>query len=99
LSRVLGEGDGLRLARDLLTQTAVAGVLTADDASLLADDLVEDDRQRAATLREALEILVHDAYLSRSDDGWRFRSRLVRDWWKAGNELGFVQARDRVRRP
>jgi uncharacterized protein len=92
LDTVLGEGDELRLARDLLTQAAVADVVTLADAQALADDIVEDDDRRAASLRRVLEILVHDAYLGRDPDGWRFRSRLVRDWWKQQNELGFVPA-------
>jgi hypothetical protein len=98
LRTVLGEGDALRLARDLLTQTAVAGLLTPDDATILAEDLVEDADQRAATLREVLEILEHDAYLERAPAGWGFRSHLVLDWWREGNEMGFVRAADR-RRP
>ncbi|MDQ6726754.1 MAG: hypothetical protein M3066_11405 [Actinomycetota bacterium] len=100
LRTVLGEGDALRLARDLLTQAAVAAPLTPDDATVLADDLVEDAGQRLAILREALEILEHDAYLGRDPDGWRFRSRAVCDWWRQGNEMGFVPAKDRrTRRP
>jgi len=95
LSTVLGEGDALRLSRDLLTQAAVAELLTAGDAAKLAEDLVEDTGERAATLREVLEILEHDAYLGRGADGWRFRSRLVQDWWRRGNEMGFVPASNR----
>lgn len=100
LGTVLGEGDDLRLGRDLLTQAAVAEPLTERDASLLAADVVDDDARRLPALRQALEILEHDAYLARGDDGWRFRSRLVRDWWRRGNELGYVPAADRAgRRP
>lgn len=99
LDAVLGEGDGLRLARDILTQAAVAGVTTLADAQALADDLIEDDSVKAPALREVLDILVHDAYLGRDADGWRFRSKLVADWWRQGNELGFVPASGRRPRP
>ena len=98
LDKVLGEGDALRLARDLLTQAAVGDVLTVTDAGVLAEDLVEDDGERAATLRQVLEILEHDAYLGRGADGWRYRSRVVRDWWRQGNELGFVPPDQRLPR-
>lgn len=97
LTTVLGEGDELRLARDLLTQAAVVGVLEPGDATWLAADLVEDETQRAGILREVLEILEHDAYLDRGEAGWQFRSRLVQDWWRLGNELGFVAVADRRR--
>jgi hypothetical protein len=98
LRTVLGEGDALRLARDLLTQAAVADVVTATDAQTLADDVLEEGgEERSSVLREVLEILVHDAYLARDPDGWRFRSRMVRDWWRQGNELGFVPAASRSR--
>jgi hypothetical protein len=95
LRSVLGEGDALRLALDLLTQAAVAEPLSGSQATLLSDDLVEDVGQRPAILREVLEILEHDLYLGRQADGWRYRSRLVRDWWRQRNELGFIPAEDR----
>ena len=95
LLTVLGEGDLLRLARDLLTQAAVASPLTAAAATALAADLVRDQAARPAALREALEVLEHDAYLVRRGGGWQFASRLVRDWWRQGNELGFVRAEER----
>jgi len=98
LARVL-DGDSLRLAFDLLTQAAVADLATPAQAALLADHLVEDAERRATVLREVVEILEHDAYLARDADGWRFRSRVVRDWWKQGNEMGFVPPEDRPSRP
>ncbi len=95
LDKVLGDSDALRLARDLLTQAAVAETLTTGAAIALADDLVEDERGRAATLRHVLEILQHDGYLARGDQGWSYRSRAVQDWWRQGNELGFVPPENR----
>ena len=40
--------------------------------------MVEDARGRIA---DTLEILMHDGYLEDSDDGHRFSSRLLKDWW------------------
>ena len=99
LSTVLGEGDELRLARDLLTQAAVVGLLEPGDAAWLAEELVEDESQRVGILREVLEILEHDAYFDRGPKGWQFRSRLVQDWWRRGNELCFVPVAERRYRP
>ena len=33
--------------------------------------------------RSTLEILMHDGYLEAGDDGHRFPSRLLKDWWSA----------------
>lgn len=94
LGRVL-DGDALRLARDMLTKAAVANLLTGADAMVLANSVVEDASQRTSTLREVFEILEHDAYLGRDANGWRYQSKVVRDWWKQGNELGFIPASER----
>lgn len=95
LVKVLGEGDALRLAQDLLTQAAVVGLVTAQDAAASAAEMIEDDTSRAATMREVLEIIEHDAYVERGSDGWRFRSRLVAQWWKRRYEAGFVPIAER----
>ncbi len=73
----------------------MVGLLEPADAGWLADDLVEDKTRRAGALREVLDILEHDAYFDRDRAGWRFRSRLVRDWCRRGNELGFLPVADR----
>jgi hypothetical protein len=96
LGKVLGEGDALRLAQELLTQAAVAGGVTTNDAASLAAETVEDDASRATTLREVLEILEHDAYVARDESGWRFRSRLVAEWWKRRYEAGFIPIGERT---
>lgn len=88
LRNVLGEGDALRLAWEILTHAAVTGVVTADDATAAAAGAVENQDDRAATVREVLEILEHDVYLERTDAGWRFRSRLVAEWWRRRNGWG-----------
>ncbi len=37
----------------------------------------------AGRIMDALDILVHDGYLEASLDGYRFPSRLLKDWWAA----------------
>ena len=32
---------------------------------------------------EALDVLVHDGYVESTTDGYRFPSRLLKDWWAA----------------
>ena len=44
------------------------------------EELVSDIRGRVA---DAIEILVHDGYIEESENGHRFPSRLLRDWWAA----------------
>ena len=44
------------------------------------EELVNDIRGRVA---DAIEILVHDGYIEESENGHRFPSRLLRDWWAA----------------
>jgi hypothetical protein len=42
--------------------------------------LVDDSSDRIA---DALEVLIHDGYLRSGDNGHRFSSRLLKDWWSA----------------
>ena len=42
--------------------------------------LVDDAPGRVS---DALEVLIHDGYLEAGDDGHRFLSRLLKDWWSA----------------
>lgn len=42
--------------------------------------LMDDAPERIA---EVLEILVHDGYLECGEEGYRFASRLLKDWWSA----------------
>lgn len=93
LSLVLGRSR-LPMALDLLTEAAVVGSLTPEAARRLAADHLAEDA-RATGLREIIEILEHDGYLRRDPHGYSFVSRLVRDWWRARFQFGYVPANDR----
>ena len=81
LLRVL-EPNSVQLALDLLTEAAVTGSLTLENAGLLAQSV--QGRNHDAICREVLDVLQHDGYLEREEgaQSWRFVSRLVKDWWK-----------------
>ena len=44
-----------------------------------------------------LHVLEHDGYLTRHEDGYRFVSGLVEDWWRARHSHGFVPFNQRLR--
>ena len=46
----------------------------------LYSNVVDDVSRRTL---DTLEVLVHDGYLSLAGDGYRFPSRLLKDWWSA----------------
>jgi hypothetical protein len=72
LQAAVDDGHGA-LAERLLTAAALHEPLTAAAASALHPN--EGD------LKAILEVLEHDGYLARRDDGWYFPNRLLRAWW------------------
>lgn len=70
------------IAMEILSKTANEGVFTDDarhDLERLWTPKIEDAPIRIA---DTLDVLEHDGYLEFHADGRRFRSRLLRDWWK-----------------
>lgn len=92
LKMVLGPRR-LPLAIDLLTEAALAGVLSPEPALEIAMEAVRSGdipgERPADLLRELLGIFEHDGYLERRDADYVFVSRLVQDWWKA--RFGFFR--------
>lgn len=78
------------LATDLLTQAAVQSPLSGAAALALGRRTLAENDDVQAALKDILAVLEHDGYLQREPGGWRFASRLLRDWWKARHELFFV---------
>ena len=88
--------DGYRSALDLLTEAAVNG------GSLTRSAIEEYRRLAGASQSEnqvpaedVLHVLEHDGYLERPDDGYRFVSRLLQDWWHARHGQFFVPVGER----
>ena len=77
------DDQSFTIAMVILAETAVKDVFTPAARRSLArlySKLVNDV---AVRITEFLEILVHDGYLETDEDGHRFASRLLKDWWSA----------------
>lgn len=89
LLRVL-DRDKIPLALDLLSEAAINGILSTAMCDLLFDRSGLKDK--GPVLREVIEVLEHDGYLvmQETNDGWRFSSNLIRDWWKKRFSQSYV---------
>ena len=80
LKEALGDEEH-RFAMEILAEAATTGVFAARRClDTLYSAVVADASERIA---DTLDVLVHDGYLDASDDGHRFTSRLLKDWWRA----------------
>ncbi|MDE0697800.1 MAG: ATP-binding protein [Boseongicola sp.] len=71
------------LAMEIVAEAAIEGVFTPGAERSLAalyGELMEDVAVRIA---DVLEVLVHDGCLESGEHGYRFQSRLLKDWWAA----------------
>ena len=77
------EDESHTIAMEILAEAATQEVFTPSARRCLERlyaKVVDDAPGRIA---DTLEILMHDGYLEAGDDGHRFPSRLLRDWWSA----------------
>ena len=77
------EDESHTIAMEILAEAATQKVFTPRARRCLErlySAVVDDAPGRIA---DTLEILMHDGYLEAGDDGYRFPSRLLKDWWSA----------------
>ena len=77
------DDDTYQIAMLVLAEAATQGVFGSEARRCLGHlfaSVVDDVARR---INDALDVLQHDGYLEASDTGYRFRSRLLRDWWLA----------------
>ena len=77
------EDESHTIAMEILAEAATQDVFTLEARRCLEGlyaRVVDDAQGRIA---DTLEILMHDGYLENDDDGYRFPSRLLKDWWSA----------------
>lgn len=82
LKEGLGE-DNYSIAMEILAEAALEVVFSHRAKSVLENlytRRIKDAKQR---ITGVIEILVHDGYLEPDPEGYRFASRLLRDWWSA----------------
>ena len=77
------DDDSYALAMQVLAEAATQGGFTdraRHGLEQMYSAIVPDPSGRIA---DTLKVLIHDGYLESSDQGYRFPSRLLRDWWLA----------------
>ncbi len=97
LRSVLGASE-YRAALELLTEAAVS-------SGLLSNSAIERYRQHFEITKqpdeaddvvdEVLHLLEHDGYFEKQEDGYRFLSGLLEDWWLARHGRHFVSLQNR----
>lgn len=77
------EDDLYTIAMEILAEAAVQGMFTPTARRCLERcyaPVVDDVPSRIA---EVLDVLMHDGYIETTADGFRFPSRLLKDWWSS----------------
>ena len=82
----LRDGLGERnysIAMEILAEAATQGVFNPAARSCLGQLYAKVLDNVPGRITDTLEILVHDGYLEAGEDGHRFPSLLLKDWWSA----------------
>ena len=77
------DDDSFRIAMEILAEAALEGNFTSAKENILVELYVEIDKNARVQISDVLDILMHDGYLEKSDDGYFFSSHLLKDWWAA----------------
>ena len=99
LGTVLGR-VGYTVALEILTATAVDGGIAAETVDRYRNHFSTrdaHDEDGAPSVDHVLHVLQHDGYLELENDGYRFVSGLLEDWWRGRYGQRFVPVFDRQR--
>ena len=77
------DDESYSIAMEILAEAAIQDVLTPNARRALERLYAELVDDAAGRIADAIEVLVHDGYLEAGNDGHRFPSRLLKDWWSA----------------
>lgn len=74
----------------MLTATAKTGRLAGTVVDRYLDYFPTGDEYKRLSVQDVLNVLCHDGYLYRQDDGYQFVSGLLEDWWRRRYGRHFV---------
>ena len=77
------EDEGYTIAVTILAEAAIGDVFTTTARRRLEQVSALTVPNAPGRIAEAIDVLEHDGYLVASDEGHRFSSRLLKDWWAA----------------
>lgn len=77
------EDDLHTIAMEILAEAAIQGAFTPTARRGLEQCYAPVAADVPSRITDVLDVLAHDGYLEDADDGFRFPSRLLRDWWSA----------------
>ena len=81
LKEALDDEGRYSIAMEILAEASTQDVFTPDARRCLEQLYAQTDDVRGL-IADILEILMHDGYLHAVEDGYRFPSRLLKDWWQ-----------------
>ena len=77
------DDDSYSIAMEILAEAATQGIFTQLGRRCLEELYESVIADAAGRIGDAIDVLVHDGYLEAGDLGYRFPSRLLKDWWAA----------------
>ena len=77
------EDESYTIAMEILAEAATQELFTPAARRCLEQLYAPVVNDMPSRIADTLEILVHDGYLEKGDVGFRFPSRLLKDWWTA----------------
>ena len=76
--------ESYRIAMEIIAEAAVQDVFTANARRCLERLYASVVHDAPGCVANTLNVLEHDGYLDKAgDNGYRFQSRLLKDWWAA----------------
>lgn len=96
--RAVLSADEYEAALEILTETAVSNGLLSHGAIARYGEIQQLQRSPqypAVNIDQVLYQLEHDGYLTKDDEGYRFQSGLLQDWWLARHGNNFTPLRSR----